>query len=169
MHMNKPSTLTVGQQIEGGDLIGYAGSTGYSTGPHLHYTINDSLTSSGSGHIENPLTYFTGGSGDSDDIPPVDQSLFDDLYSNLNNNGMSTIINKYDIKSDTKKLDNILDKMGKMTFNVRAQRVEELLEELIEKVSDEKPKKPSPSNDATDTNLFQNRPIPAQIQRLARG
>ena len=72
--MNKPSTLTVGQQIEGGDLIGYAGSTGYSTGPHLHYTINDSLTSSGSGHIENPLTYFTGGSGDSDDIPPVDQS-----------------------------------------------------------------------------------------------
>lgn len=169
MHMNKPSTLTVGQQIEGGDLIGYAGSTGYSTGPHLHYTINDSLISSGSGHIENPLTYFTGGSGDSDDIPPVDQSLFDDLYSNLNNNGMSTIINKYDIKSDTKKLDDILDKMGKMTFNVRAQRVEELLEELIEKVSDEKPKKPSPSNDATDTNLFQNRPIPEQIQRLAKG
>jgi hypothetical protein len=82
---------------------------------------------------------------------------------------MSTIINKYDIKSDTKKLDDILDKMGKMTFNVRAQRVEELLEELIEKVSDEKPDKPSPSNDTTDTNLFQNKPIPEQIQRLAKG
>lgn len=124
-------------------------------------------THGGADGVRNILRYV--GSGDSDDIPPVDQSLFDDLYSNLNNNGMSTIINKYNIKSDKQELDTILDKMGKMTFNVRAQRVEELLEELIEKVSDEKPKKPSPSNDSTDTNLFQNRPIPAQIQRLARG
>ena len=123
-------------------------------------------THSGADGLKRILRYVGGGD---DELPPVDQSLFDDLYSNLNNNGMSTIINKYDIKSDTKKLDDILDKMGKMTFNVRAQRVEELLEELIEKVSDEKPKKPSPSNDATDTNLFQNKPIPAQIQRLARG
>ena len=123
-------------------------------------------THSGADGLKRILRYVGGGD---DELPPVDQSLFDDLYSNLNNNGMSTIINKYDIKSDKQELDTILDKMGKMTFNVRAQRVEELLEELIEKVSDEKPKTPTPSYDSTDTNLFRNRPIPAQIQRLARG
>ena len=48
MHMAQPSLLNVGDTIEGGDLIGYAGTTGASTGPHLHYTINDSLVSSGS-------------------------------------------------------------------------------------------------------------------------
>jgi murein DD-endopeptidase MepM/ murein hydrolase activator NlpD len=28
-----------GQHIEAGDLIGYIGTTGRSTGPHLHYEI----------------------------------------------------------------------------------------------------------------------------------
>ena len=58
MHMAQPSLLNVGDTIEGGDLIGYAGTTGASTGPHLHYTINDSLVSSGSGNPLNPLMYF---------------------------------------------------------------------------------------------------------------
>ena len=58
MHMAQPSLLNVGDTIEGGDLIGYAGTTGASTGPHLHYTINDSLVSSGSGNVLNPLMYF---------------------------------------------------------------------------------------------------------------
>jgi hypothetical protein len=180
MHMNEPPLKNVGESIEPGSLLGHVGYTGHCEpsgpgGTHLHYSISKNLPGWESECDVNPLKYFSNavaansGSGDSDDTPPLDQSLFDDLYSNLNNNGMSTIINKYDIKSDTKKLDDILDKMGKMTFNVRAQRVEELLEELIEKVSDEKPDKPSPSNDTTDTNLFQNKPIPEQIQRLAKG
>ena len=58
MHMAEPSTFKVGDEISGGDLLGYVGSTGRSTGPHLHYTINDSLAKSGAGNVQNPLTYF---------------------------------------------------------------------------------------------------------------
>ena len=58
MHMNEQSKLKVGDIIEGGDLIGYVGNTGHSTGPHLHYTINDTIASSGGGNVVNPLMYF---------------------------------------------------------------------------------------------------------------
>ena len=43
--------VTVGQQINAGDVIATVGSTGYSTGPHLHMTVKEN------GQFKDPETY----------------------------------------------------------------------------------------------------------------
>ena len=41
-HMLKPSPLRVGSTVDRGTLMGYVGSTGISTGPHVHWEISNS-------------------------------------------------------------------------------------------------------------------------------
>ena len=38
-HMNRFNNLRVGQKVKRGDIIGYVGSSGLSTAPHLHYEV----------------------------------------------------------------------------------------------------------------------------------
>lgn len=49
-HMSRLNVYS-GQRIQGGEVIGYVGSTGNSTGPHLHYEITEE------GRALNPLNY----------------------------------------------------------------------------------------------------------------
>lgn len=50
-HLSTQVVVQPGQQVLSGDLIGYEGNTGYSTGCHLHFGVNDN------GTWENPRNY----------------------------------------------------------------------------------------------------------------
>lgn len=52
-HMNA-AAVSSGQTVSQGQVIGYAGSSGVSTGPHLHFEI------AVDGALHNPLGYFSG-------------------------------------------------------------------------------------------------------------
>ena len=54
MHMIRPTTLIIGDRVPAGDVIGYVGSTGGSTGSHLHLEVRLNGT-----HID-PALYLAG-------------------------------------------------------------------------------------------------------------
>ncbi len=51
-HMSSQAAY-VGQRVSAGDIIGYVGSTGYSTGPHCHFEIRIN------GVPQDPMNYFS--------------------------------------------------------------------------------------------------------------
>lgn len=52
MHLASPSPLKAGQTIKKGDFLGYTGTTGYSTGVHLHFEVEE-----GDSNEVNPRNY----------------------------------------------------------------------------------------------------------------
>jgi len=51
-HMNAAPAVSAGQTVSQGDVIGYVGSTGWSTGPHCHFEIRVN------GSCVDPLSYY---------------------------------------------------------------------------------------------------------------
>ena len=52
----KKGKLKKGQKVEQGDVIGYVGSTGMSTGPHLHYEFHVNGKAVNSQKVDLPQT-----------------------------------------------------------------------------------------------------------------
>jgi murein DD-endopeptidase MepM/ murein hydrolase activator NlpD len=51
-HMNAPAVVTPGQHVSRGQVVGYVGTTGWSTGCHLHFTVMQN------GVPVNPMSWF---------------------------------------------------------------------------------------------------------------
>lgn len=71
-HMSK-FNVKVGQKVKRGDVIGYVGSTGISTGPHLHYEVVKR------GQKVNPQLYYF-----QEDLDPDDYERMIEISTNSN-------------------------------------------------------------------------------------
>jgi hypothetical protein len=117
------------------------------------------------------------GSGDEIPIPPIDQSkiastisngsMLDGLMDDTNNmaNNTTNII----VAKSTQKENEMIERMMNHTFNVRAEQVEMLLQQILDKMDHLSSKTSTQVPPTKPQNQFTSNDIPKQIQRLARG
>ena len=105
----------------------------------------------------------------SGDIPPLNLEDLDGYSSQLQNTA-NGITNVFNITRDDSASVALLEKLSKMTFNVRNERVEQLLEELLEYAKNKK--KPTTqtavSGNTSLEDLFDD-DIPEAVVRLSKG
>lgn len=99
-------------------------------------------------------------------IPPLD---IDKLQESIDGQNVQVVNNEYVITPNQTSSSDLLEKMSKMTFNVRAERVEKLLEELIEKTTGDKPTEPVIDNQPVYDPFEDDEQVPEAVVRLARG
>ena len=96
-------------------------------------------------------------------IPPIDMSKFN--FEDMDTNG--TYVNQYYVTPSNSGNEDMLHSILTNTYNVRAERVEELLETIVKKMDDMDKSKPSTSSTSTP-NLFPNNDIPAAVNRISQ-
>ncbi len=72
-HLNNYN-VKVGQKVKRGDIIGYMGNTGMSTGPHIHYEVKRN------GQSVDPINYY---------FNDLTAEEYDQLVTEANNNGQA--------------------------------------------------------------------------------
>lgn len=58
-HLESETVLRTSEGVEAGDLIGYVGSSGRSSGPHLHFEVRLGASSTDPGEPTNPVTWMS--------------------------------------------------------------------------------------------------------------
>ena len=105
------------------------------------------------------------GSGDVDDFDWF--GLNDQSNANAN---QPIVINKYNVTANRQAQTERLNMILNNTYNVRSERIEELLERILEAIEDDdnKPKSGGgkPGTTGTTPNLFDDSSIPKQVQKL---
>lgn len=111
------------------------------------------------------------GSGDMDDqfidVPPIQSDTMDTpTYAN-DTERQSTVVNNYVVRPRTKDSDDRLNKILSNTYRVSAERVESLLEEILDEMRNEKEssKKARPAKQKPE-QLFPENGVPSKVARL---
>jgi hypothetical protein len=105
----------------------------------------------------------------SGDIPPINESAIQQFYDNYDSEPQSQIVNQYIVAGQNNDKAYTIEDLEKITFNVRAEKVEQLLEDISKKLDSMKSNPegtivtpPQPVDESVNA-------IPEQVTRLARG